>query len=415
MNESWIEIPFKEVVKYQKGKKPKRLEDVEFEDSIPYLDIKAFEKGEIRRYADVESSNIIDSDSVGVVWDGARSGWVTKGQSGAIGSTIAKLTPIHVDVDYLFWFLESNFHELNSNTKGTGIPHVNPEIIWNLKFPLAPLDEQKRISQQLDTIFEKLNQNKARLERIPKLLKDFREIVLESIISENCDKIEFTKLLLDLKYGTSAKGYKDKVGIPVLRIPNMNDMVLNFDDLKYSQLSRNEIEKYSLTNGDLLMIRSNGSVSLLGKTSLVEYMPEEMIYAGYLMRLRINSNLISPKLLNFIMRTRFVRDQIEMNARSTTGVNNINTKEVKSLIIPIPKIDIQKRVLDKVEELFALADEIEQKFEQAKTKINHLPQAILAKAFRGELVEQNPNDEPASELIKKIKEDKKLTKKKNEK
>lgn len=143
---NWVLPKLKDIVRYQKGKKPKVLKEEEFEGSVPYLDIRAFERDEVRRYADVESSTLIEKDEIGIVWDGARSGWVSKNKKGAVGSTIAILKPKGVNSDLLYRFLESKFDYLNTNTRGIGIPHVDPTVLWDLDFPLPPLPEQTRIS-----------------------------------------------------------------------------------------------------------------------------------------------------------------------------------------------------------------------------------------------------------------------------
>src|SRR5690606_28572565 len=103
---NWALPKLKQIVKYQKGKKPKILNEEEFDGSVPYLDIKAFEKDEVRRYADVKSSTLIEKDEIGIVWDGARSGWVSKNKAGAVGSTIAILKPVGVNPELLYRFLE---------------------------------------------------------------------------------------------------------------------------------------------------------------------------------------------------------------------------------------------------------------------------------------------------------------------
>ena len=179
----WHQKKIKEIVKYKKGKKPRILANEEFENSVPYLDIQAFELGEIRRYADIESSNMLDTNSIAIVWDGARSGWVSKGKYGAVGSTIAALTPVAMNVDYFYHFLRSQFENLNKNTRGTGIPHVNPDILWNIQMPVAPLSEQQRIVAKLDAVFEHLDRVREKLDRIPGLLKNFRQQVLTQAVT----------------------------------------------------------------------------------------------------------------------------------------------------------------------------------------------------------------------------------------
>jgi type I restriction enzyme S subunit len=96
------------------------------------------------------------------------------------------------------------------------------------------------------------------------------------------------------------------------------------------------------------------------------------------------------------------RSEIESRAKSTTGVNNINSQELQSLIFNIPSLEEQKEIVRRVEERFAKIDKIEQEYQKAVKLCTRLEQATLAKAFRGELVPQDPNDEPASVLLEQI-------------
>ena len=177
--DSWIKTSIEDVILYQKGKKPNKLEPIEFENSVPYLDIKAFEKKEIRQYADKQSSQIIDEHDVVMVWDGARSGWVSKGVNGALGSTIARFRPFVFSQEYLYYFLDSQFSYVNSNTKGTGIPHVDPQILWGIRIPLPPLNEQHRIVSKIEELFSELDNGVANLKLAQNQLKVYRQALLK--------------------------------------------------------------------------------------------------------------------------------------------------------------------------------------------------------------------------------------------
>jgi len=160
-----------------------------------------------------------------------------------------------------------------------------------------------------------------------------------------------------------------------------------------------------LKEGDLLLVRSNGSIALLGQSVLIDSTAVDFAFAGYLIRLRCNDELL-PAFLNLMLKTNFLRQQIEIPARSTTGVHNINSNEIKSLIIPFPLLEEQQEIVRRVEKLFTLADSLEAKYKSAFERVEKLEQSVLAKAFRGELVEAAPNDEPAEELLKQILEEK---------
>jgi type I restriction enzyme, S subunit len=415
-NEHWINTSLDIVVLSKKGKKPAKLESTEFKNSLPYIDIEAFETGKIKQFADIDTSNQCQKKDVLVVWDGARFGLTGTDQIGAIGSTLACLAPILIESSYLHKFIQRHYNTIQQKPKGMATPHVDPEVFWNLEFPLPPLPEQKRIVEKLDTILPKAKSVKSRLDKIPRILKRFRQSVLASACSgkltedwregkdlPDWDETTIGDVIEDLSYGTSQKcDYKVKNGVPVLRIPNVSSGKLDLSDLKYACLDPKEIKKLSLKVGDLLLVRSNGSVSLLGQSVLIEELAIGFAYAGYLIRLRCIKEKLSSKFLNLTLKTSDLRSQIELPARSTTGVHNINSDEIRSLAIPLPSLEEQHEIVRRVEKLFKLADSLEAKYKKALARVEKIEQSVLAKAFRGELAPQDPNDEPAEELLKRI-------------
>jgi type I restriction enzyme S subunit len=202
-------------------------------------------------------------------------------------------------------------------------------------------------------------------------------------------------LLESLKYGTSKRSEYETAGTPVLRIPNVSRQTVDLDDLKFARLDDREASDLALADGDLLMIRSNGSVELVGTTKLVPPAAVGMAYAGYLMRLRPNPNAVDPRYLEVALTSPLLRVQIEMPARSTSGVHNINTAEVRGLAIPLPSMAEQQEIIRRVDELLALTTSLARRVEIASMRIDQTSQAARTKAFRGELVpsESAPGDE----------------------
>jgi type I restriction enzyme S subunit len=392
----WEVSRFKDVVKYQKGKKPKVLKEQEFENSLPYLDIKAFEKNEIRQFADKESSNIIDENSIGIVWDGARSGWVTKGKKGAIGSTIAKLTPVkEVNVDFIFRFLQSKFQEINTNTRGTGIPHVDPDVLWNLIFPLPPLIEQERIVAKLDTLFTHLETAKAGLEKIPVLLKQFRQAVLTQAVTgklteewrEGKELGEWETVLLNnvcisITDGDHQAPPQVEKGIPFLVISNVSKGYFDFDNVTrfvpidyYNSLKDTRKPK----KGDVLytVTGSYGIPLLVG-------FEKEFCFQRHIAILRPNNDLILSNYLKIVLESDLILKQAH-NVATGTAQLTVPLGGIKNFDIILAPIGEQTEIVRRVENLFAKADATENKYKQLKEKIGNLPQAVLAKAFRGEI------------------------------
>jgi len=214
-------------------------------------------------------------------------------------------------------------------------------------------------------------------------------------------------LIEDPVYGTSKKcDYESNDGIGVLRIPNISEGCIDSTDLKFAYFSDEEIASLKLANDDLLTIRSNGSVSLVGKTALVRSTDTDKLFAGYLIRLRPFKQHVNGKYLHYAFESQFVRNQIEFLAKSTSGVNNINSSELQSLIIPIPSLEEQNEIVNQLDDLLDTNRMVSEQLEVEIKKANHLKSSILTKAFSGQLVPQDPNDEPASVLLERIKAEK---------
>ena len=213
-------------------------------------------------------------------------------------------------------------------------------------------------------------------------------------------------LLIDEpKYGTSKKCTYNFSGTGVLRIPNVVDGVINTDDLKGARFDSYDVQTFSLMRGDVLMIRSNGSISIVGKPAIVSEADEEYLYAGYLMRVRCNRDVIIPQYLVLALGSEFVRAQIEERAKSTSGVNNINASEVQSLVVPLCSVNEQRLIVKQLTKTLSMIDTLDRDIKNQMFVADALRQAILARALSGQLVPQDPSDVPASCLLDRISAD----------
>lgn len=322
---------------------------------------------------------------------------------------------------YLKRFLESGNYwvQLASMSAGNALQNVNAQKLSTLIVPIPPLAEQKIIAEKLDTLLAQVESTKARLEQIPQILKRFRQAVLAAAVSGKLVNNENNKAVLttlgsiaeDIRYGTSKKCSESEGHTPVLRIPNIGPGYIINNNLKYANFDSKELSALTLKEGDLLLIRSNGSVDLVGKVAVISENDTQYLYAGYLIRVRLCLEKAVPKYISYCVQSPQLRQIIENIARSTSGVNNINSKELASLELPLPPIPEQHEIVRRVEQLFAYADTIEKQVNNALARVNNLTQSILAKAFRGELTAQwqaeNPElisgENSAAALLEKIK------------
>ncbi|MGD0815129.1 MAG: restriction endonuclease subunit S [Verrucomicrobiota bacterium] len=333
-----------------------------------------------------------------------------------------------IEPQFLFRFLTSKDGQerILENFKGSAQGGINQAFAPNTEVPLAPLPEQRRIVAKLEKLLGQVDACLQRLVEIPALLKRFRQSVLAAACSGRLtadwreENVNLTSdvenelpsdwqhsvvgdVIESLKYGTAQKCSPEKLGVPVLRIPNIVDGIISHSDLKYAELPEKEFQQLRLRPGDVLLIRSNGSVSLVGKCALVRKVESDFAYAGYLIRLRPDTKKVLPEFLNLVLGSYGVRTQIEIPARSTSGVNNINSEEVRALSFSLPLLPEQQEIVRRVESLFALGDQIEARLAKARGQVDKLTPSLLARAFAGKLVPQDPNDEPASALLERIK------------
>ncbi|NDL65069.1 restriction endonuclease subunit S [Acerihabitans arboris] len=308
---------------------------------------------------------------------------------------------------YIFYWLKNSIFlsYVDEVSYGVNMPRLGTTDGLNAPFRLAPLAEQKIIAEKLDTLLAQVDSARARLEKIPQILKRFRQAVLAASVSgkltedwrgqvklinwKNGILKEFIK---KPTYGTSAKSQKEGL-IPVLRMGNLQGGSLDWTDLAYTS-DPVEIKKYKLEPKDILFNRTN-SPELVGKTSI--YNSENpAIYAGYLIRIQCLPEL-NPEFLNYHLNSHLAKQYCYSVKTDGVSQSNINAQKLAAYPLNVPPLIEQLEIVRRVEQLFAYANAIEKQVNNALSRVNNLTLSILAKAFRGELTVQWREENP--ELI----------------
>ena len=310
---------------------------------------------------------------------------------------------------YIFYWTKSlNFYEL---TNATTVPALRKTDLENIPIPLPPLNEQQRIVNRIESLFAKLDRAK---ELIENTLAQFEEnkmaILHKAFIGEltakwrkenNIDLSSWQEKTVDelctsLKYGTSKKSNPEG-SVVVLRMGNLQNGEIDWSNLMYTD-DKDDIEKYLLKKGDVLFNRTN-SPELVGKTSIYrgEY---PAIYAGYLIKLDYGKDIIG-EYLNYMMNSTKAKHYCYTVKTDGVSQSNINAKKIGAFEIPVPTIEEQQEIVNILDRLLAKYNKIKN-LEQQLEKIELLKKAILAKAFRGELGTNNPDEESAENLLKEI-------------
>ncbi|HIF9401909.1 TPA: restriction endonuclease subunit S [Photobacterium damselae] len=342
----------------------------------------------------------------GSVYITPENAWVTD------NAFITSFSEDHIDIHYLYWLLK--FTDLRQNDSSSAQPVISGQKVYPIKVKLPPLNEQKRIVEKLDEVLAQVDTIKARLDGIPAILKRFRQSVLAAAVSgklteewrgessTNWKQMVFDEVVLASGNGLSKRKGVEGKEITVLRLADFKNAQRIYGNERKIILTDKEREKYLLSSGDLLAIRVNGSIELAGK--FIRYSEDDKAeaFCDHFIRFSLDTSIIIPDFMVYIANEGEGRYYLQNSLSTSAGQNTINQKSIKALKINLPELNEQKEIVRLVDQYFAFADTIEAQVKKAQTRVDNLTQSILAKAFRGELVPQDPNDEPADKLLERI-------------
>jgi type I restriction enzyme S subunit len=316
--------------------------------------------------------------------------------------------------------INHKLEELIGNANGgVGLRHVTKGVFENTKVAFPPLAEQKRIVEKLDQVLAQVDTIKARLDGIPAILKRFRQSVLAAAVSGKLteewrreNSLSMSSWLFDcaknvcekVQSGSTPRNspFDQNGTIPFLKVYNIVNQEINFDykpqfvtqDVHGKALLRS----VALPN-DVLM---NIVGPPLGKVAILTNQYPEWNINQAITLFRVNENNFSYKFLYYILCEGELVRKVMPDTKGSVGQVNISLSQCRDAIMPVPPIEEQTEIVRLVDQYFAFADTIEKQVQKAQQRVDKLTQSILAKAFRGELVPQDPTDEPADELLKRI-------------
>lgn len=304
---------------------------------------------------------------------------------------------------------------------------INQKKLNTFKIPLPPLPEQHRIVAKLDTLFNQLETIKISMANIPLLLKDFRQQVLTRAVTGKLTeewrkgkKLESWKkcILLDVviekpRNGYSPKGVEYETSVKSLTLSATTSGKFNPSCIKYLDIEIPQRDSHLwLKNGDILIQRSN-SLDYVGTSAIYDGKDFDFIYPDIMMKIKSNDSILNNFLI-YSLSSQGTRKYYRDNASGTAGnMPKINQEVVSKTPIDLPSIKEQQEIVTRVESLFTKADAIEQQYKSLKSSIDTLPQVLLHKAFKGELVSQLDSDGDARNLLEEIKALKNVVVKKN--
>jgi len=309
---------------------------------------------------------------------------------------------------------------LSEQGTGTTFAAVSGQFLRSIDVVLAPLNEQKRIADKLDAVLARVDTCRDRLVRIPAILKRFRQSVLAAATSGKLAddwRAEQTIVshstawqigtLANLLVGKPRNGYSPRAveyptSVKSLTLTATTSGRFKGEHFKYIDEEIPLDSHLWLQPGDILIQRAN-TLESVGISAVYDGPSSIFIYPDLMMKAKAN-DLVETKFLHYLLLSEPVRRHFRDNATGTAGnMPKINQATVLSAPVTWPSREEQTEIVRRVESLFAFADRLEARYTAARAQVEQLTPATLAKAFRGELVPQDPNDVPASVLLERIK------------
>jgi type I restriction enzyme, S subunit len=477
-NEHWVETELSNIFFTASGGTPSTFKDEYWNrGDIPWInsgalkDIVISEPSKLITKLGLENSSatLFPKHTIVIALTGATTGKL--GILDFVCSTNQSVTGIYPNDNYdymlLFYYLVSIRDSIIGKSLGSAQPHINKNIVDNIKVKLLPLNEQQRIVDKLNTIIPKIKDAKDRIEKIPKILKKFRQSVLAAACSgrlteewrETNKEVKSASELLNQIVSCRIKKYKEELiiaakqghrrptkkyldCIPITDYGFTEEIPetwthTNIDFLAFvTKLAGFEYTKYIkfTSDGEIPVIRAQNVQMGKFSESNIQYIDKKtsdflvrsqlfgrevlMVFIGagtgnvclapqnrrwHLAPnvAKIDVDYILNKYLCFYLQSPIgLRNTLSF--MKETAQPSLSMETIRKILVALPPLEEQQEIVNRVEKLFAVADSLEAKCKIAISRVENMEQSVLAKAFRGELVESDPNDEPAGEFLKRI-------------
>ena len=379
-----MNVKVSDIITICKGKKPKTISKEPQEGYMPYVDIKAFEQKIVDNYTNGEKCLPCKDGDLLLVCDGSRSGLIGRAIKGYVGSTLARIDlDDRIIPDYIFYFIQGKYTQLNTSMKGTGTPHVNQELLKSFELYVPTKQDQHRIVTRIEELFSELDSGVETLKKTQAQLAVYRQAVLKEAFS-NIVKTDIIRNLSTLVTSGSrgwAKYYSD-AGAIFVRIGNLTrtGIEINFDDIQYVSLpEKAEGVRSRLKPNDILV----SITADLGSIGLAPVDIDEAYINQHIALVRFK-NPNQGKFMAYYLRSDYGQKELLKNKRGA-GKLGLGLDDIRDSKVPVVTDDEAYKIVAEIESRLSVCDSIEKTIETALQEAEALRQSILKQAFEGGL------------------------------
>lgn len=286
--------------------------------------------------------------------------------------------------------------------QSVNLASISLSTIKRLPVPLPPLEEQDRIVAALDDHLSRLDAARYELDQTATRSTRLHADVREALLNPWSTEVTRFGLILREPLANGRSVQTNPHGFPVLRLTALRDGFLDLDERKGGEWTFEDARPFLVRKGDFFISRGNGSLSRVGRGALLTIEPDPVAFPDTLIRARINELHMLPGFLRLVWDSRGIRRQVESAARTTAGIYKINQQVIEQLWLPTPPLEAQERIIAEFDAISSKILHARYAAESSATRADKLRTSLLAEAFSGCLVTQNPTDEPASVLLDRI-------------
>lgn len=336
-----------------------------------------------------------------ISWAATLGVYVWDGPEAVVNQHIFKVKSF-IDTRFHRYLVTSVLDELRRRAHGSGMVHVTRKVFDETPVALPPLAEQQRIVAAIEEHLSRLDAAEAAVESaVAKLVALSRRIQDEvaRLPGERVLTGDVTEVQGGIQKQPKRRPVKHR--FPFLRVANVPRGELDLSEVHEIELFDGELERFRLQPGDLLVVEGNGSPDQVGRCAVWRGELDDCVHQNHLIRVRPGPRL-DPSYLGAYWNAPSTAKAISAVASSTSGLYTLSTAKVRSVPLVVPPLDEQRRAVAKLEENLASTRALEVAIRDAHNRAAALRGSILARAFRGELLPQSPEDEPAKALLDRI-------------
>lgn len=327
-----------------------------------------------------------------------------------------------INPDYLmFCFRTQYFREfMLSNVSGVGgsLMRAQPKFVKKYPIPIAPITEQQRIVDRIESLFAKLDEAK---EKVQAVVDDFElrksAILHKAFTGELTVKWRQTHgVTLDSWETSNLSDRFEIVGgvqkkpsrtpkdnpIPYLTVANVFRDRIDLSELRYFEVFDGELDKLRLQDKDILVVEGNGSGNEIGRCAMWHCELPICIHQNHIIRLRATDSETMPEYVLYFLNSSAGKSIMKERAKTTAGLFNLSTGKIKTIPVPFATVSEQKEIVRILDSFLTQEQQAKEAAEAVLAQIDTMKKAILARAFRGELGTNDPAEEWAGELVKKL-------------